>query len=128
MRIKEEAVLSQPTKETLRTVSLNTAFTGRLSCHRGSLLRPICAQRFNQNIQMYARIKTQVGKLDDSEYSFDDIVSAPVPDEGSAFYWSSSAPDDDINLSLNLSVTKNGYATFSVMYIFPEAIEEKNKN
>ncbi len=85
-------------------------------------------ENLRKTVEIYMALTGRKFKLDDSEYSFDDIVATPTLEESSATYRSNSSPDDDIQLSLNLSVNKNGYATFRVIYIFPEAIEEKNKS
>ncbi len=78
-------------------------------------------ENLRKTVEVYTTLTSRNFKFDDSEYSFDDIVAAPAPEESSVSYWSDSSPDDDIDLNLNIVVNKNGYATFSVMYILPEA-------
>lgn len=80
-------------------------------------------ENLRKTVEIYMSLTGKNFMLGDSEYSFDDIVTSPTLEDGSASYRSNSSPDDDINLSLNLVVNKNGYATFSVMYIFPKAID-----
>lgn len=83
-------------------------------------------ENLRKTVEIYTALTGNNFTLDGSEYSFDDIVAAPVLEEDDAYYWNNSAIGSDVNLSINIRVNKNGYATLDVTYIFPEAVDEMN--
>lgn len=69
-------------------------------------------------VDAYTSVLGSEFELDGVSYSFDDILAAPLPEDELVFYDILSKADDDIHISVSLSVNRNGYATLNVMYIF----------
>lgn len=70
-------------------------------------------------VEVYATVFDREFALENTSYTFDEIVSTPVPTEGTLSYHSVSSPEDETQIEITITVNQNGYATLSVMYLFP---------
>ncbi len=69
-------------------------------------------------IDVYSDLLGDDFKNNDETYTFEQILSAQIPNDDTISYISCTSPDDEISIHLNLTVNKNGYAVIDVVYLF----------
>lgn len=74
-------------------------------------------------IDVYSAITGDKFSCDNNTYTFSDILSAQLPEEGFITYTYLSPADADTNITISIRINRNGYATLEVNYLFPEAIQ-----
>lgn len=74
-------------------------------------------------IEVYSAITGDKFLSDNNTYTFSDILSAQLPEEGFITYTYLSPADADTDITISIRVNRNGYATLEVSYLFPEAIQ-----
>lgn len=74
-------------------------------------------------IDVYSTITGDKFSCDNDTYTFSDILSAQLPEEGFITYTYLSPADADTDITISIRVNRNGYATLEVNYLFPEVIQ-----
>lgn len=74
-------------------------------------------------IEVYSAITGDKFLSDNNTYTFSDILSAQLPEEGFITYTYLSPADADTDITISIRVNRNGYVTLEVSYLFPEAIQ-----